>query len=82
MVTLLHFVHRQKLLEPANPDFQIDITNARNVYRQHSFRIKMNGTHRKQSDHTRFHILLRETCAKHSVGRGAFATINDQTRGP
>ena len=39
MITLLDFVHRQKLLEPANPDFQIDITNARNVYRQNSFAI-------------------------------------------
>ena len=58
MVTLLHFVHRQKLLEPANPNFQIDITNARNVYRQHSFRIEMNGTHRTRSDHARLHILF------------------------
>ena len=49
MVTLLHFVHRQKLLEPANPDIQIDITNARNVYKQLPFRLKMNGTHRTLS---------------------------------
>lgn len=58
MVTLLHFVHRQKLLESANPNFQIDMTNARNVYRQHSFRIKMNGTHGTRSDHARLHILF------------------------
>ena len=54
----------------------------RAICMQLSFRLKMNGTHRKQSDNTRFHILLRETCAKHSVGRGAFTTINHQTRGP
>ena len=82
MMTLLDFVHRQKLLEPANPDIQIDITNARNVYKQLSFRLKMNGTHRTRSDHARLLILLRETCAEHSIRRGAFTTIIDQTRSP
>lgn len=70
MVTLLDFVHRQKLLEPANPDFSDDITNVRNMYNRLSFRLK--GMERTGRD------LITRVCIFYCVKRVPSTALEEE----